>query len=73
MEKRMFKEVRNGFYDEIQGCYCIDAWRTGSQSEEGVIVAKVYSKDRVEYTRPNYESLEEVKEAVEEAKSFFDK
>lgn len=66
----MFKELRNGYFNEKDGYYSIDGWRTMNQDEEGVVVARVY-KDKVEYTRPNYESLPEVIEIVEETKTFF--
>lgn len=66
----MFAELRNNYFDEKNGFYSIDGWRTMNDNEEGIVVAKVY-KDRVEYTRPNYEHLPEVKEVVEETKKLF--
>lgn len=68
----MFKELRNNYYNEEKEYYSIDGWRTMNDNEEGKVLAKVY-KDRVEYTRPNYEFLPEVIEIVEETKTFFNK
>lgn len=66
----MFKEVKNTYYNENEGFYSIDAWRTSNQDEEGIVVAKVY-KDKVVYTRDNYENVPEIIEKVNEAKTFF--
>lgn len=66
----MFRELKNNYYNEEKEYYSIDGWRTMNQDEEGIVVAKVY-KDKVEYTRPNYELIPEVSKIVEETKSFF--
>lgn len=66
----MFKEVKNKYYNENEGFYSIDAWRTSNQDEEGIVVAKVY-KDKVVYTRDNYKDIPEIIEKVNEAKTFF--
>lgn len=66
----MFRELRNDYYNEEEGFYSIDGWRTMNDNEEGIVVAQVY-KDRVEYRRPNYAFLPEVIEIVEETKKFF--
>lgn len=61
-----FNEIRNSHYDENEGCYCIDAWRTSSQGEEGFVAAKVYL-DRIVYNKSEYENVPEIQEKVAEA------
>lgn len=70
MFKNPFIEIRNDFYDEDNNCYCIDAWKTNNQSEEGKVVARVY-KDKVEFTHPNYKLHEELKDIIEETQKLF--
>lgn len=66
----MFKELKNGFYNNLEKCYCIDGWLTNNQDEEGKVLARVY-RDKVEYTNPKYADIPEIKTLVEEAKSRF--
>ena len=39
--KYIYSEVRCDFYDDLYHCWCIDAWRTSNDNEEGKVVAKV--------------------------------
>lgn len=66
----MFAELRNDYYDPDEKCYCIDGWRTSNNNEEGIVIARVY-KDKVTYKRPNYATLNQVIEIVEETKKLF--
>jgi hypothetical protein len=38
-------EIRNDYFDEEEGCICIDAWLTDNPNEEGTVIAKVYEDD----------------------------
>lgn len=60
-----FSEIRTDHYDETEGFWSVDAWRTMDDNEEGVVVAKVY-EDRIEYTEPLYEECMDVLRAIKE-------
>lgn len=61
-----WSEIRNDFYDELEGCICIDAWNTCGDNEGGNIIAKVY-KDRVEYIDDSAKKDEHAQESIIEA------
>ena len=44
-----FSEVRINHFDDIEGCWCVDAWKTDDDNEEGVVVAKIYEKSPIEF------------------------
>lgn len=67
-EKYMsFAEIRHNYYDDIQKCTTIDAWKTGDDNEEGIVVARVF-EDRVEFTNPLYSEYLNVLRAVKEVR-----
>lgn len=37
----IWSEIRNDFFDDIDGVICIDAWETDDGDEEGVTIATV--------------------------------
>lgn len=47
--KSIWKEIRNDFYNEIEGVTYIDAWYTDDNNEEGQVIAKIDDGARVEY------------------------
>lgn len=43
-------EIRCNFFDEEEGKYFVDAWKTANDNEEGAVIAKVdLAKRTVEY------------------------
>lgn len=62
-----FREIRCDFFDEDKGCYVVDAWFTGEDSEMGYRVAEIYP-DRVEFIQPCAARHKEVLRLIEEAK-----
>lgn len=62
-----WSELRINYYDEEEGCICVDAFESDDENAECVVIAKVF-KDRVEYldnrARYNPNVLEMVVEAT---------
>lgn len=53
--KHQFSEVRCDYFDDYDGVWCVDAWKTGDGDEEGTVVAKINPDTlEVSYTSPNY-------------------
>ena len=48
-----YAEVRCDFYDDIEGYWCVDAWRTNDDDEEGEVVAHVYDDGSVVWLNNN--------------------
>lgn len=47
----MFSEVRIDYYDDIQNVWCVDAWKTSDDNEEGEVIAKINADTfAIEYT-----------------------
>ena len=44
-----YAEVRCDFYDNVNGYWCVDAWRTSDDNEEGKVVAHIYDNGSVVY------------------------
>ena len=62
-----YAEVRGDFYDDIEGVQCIDAWFTGNDNEEGVVIAKVHLDTKtVEYLDPDAQYDEYAQEVINE-------
>ena len=61
--EHQFTEVRCDFFDEVTGCWCVDAW--GKYVDDGEVVAKI-NPDTLEvtYNHPDYAKDELVKETV---------
>ena len=61
--ERQFAEVRCDFFDEVTGCWCVDAW--GKYVDDGEVVAKI-NPDTLEvtYTDREYAKDRLVKETV---------
>jgi hypothetical protein len=62
-------EIRNDFYDEEENCWCIDAWKTPDDNEEGSVIAKVYDNGEVVYldedAKVDYLAQEVIQETLE--------
>lgn len=50
-----FAEVKADFYSDIEKAWCIDAWWTMDDNEEGVVVARVHDDGNIEFSEPIYE------------------
>ena len=58
-----FSEVRCDFFDEVTGCWCVDAW--GKYVDDGEVVAKINPATlEVTYNDPDFAKDEMVFEAV---------
>ena len=79
-DDRTWSEIRNDYFDDDEGCICIDAWETEDGDEPGKVIAKVYTDGRVVYLDPRAkrdryareiirDSVEEVSEMNESIKS----
>lgn len=69
MSKSKWVEIRNTFFNDEEQCFCIDAFETNDDSEEGKIIAKV----KVQETKLDEELLLTViyldKEAITDIKA----
>ena len=60
-----FCEVRWDYFDDLDGVWCIDAWKTPDDDEGGFVVAKINPDTfEVTYTDRDYAKDKLVKEAV---------
>ena len=60
-----FGEVRCDYFDDYDGNWLVDAWRTSEDDEEGVVVAKINPDTfEVTYTDRDYAKDKLVKETV---------
>ena len=61
--EHQFTEVRCDFFDEVTGCWCVDAW--GKYVDDGEVVAKINPDTlQVTYTHEDFAKDEMVFEAV---------
>lgn len=64
-----YSEVRYDFYDDIAGVYCIDAWITDDENEEGMVVATFNPENgEVEYFNEYAKIDEKVADAIQSLK-----
>lgn len=50
-ETKDYREVRIDHYDQITDEWCVDAWLTDNEDEEGIVVARINAAtDEVVYT-----------------------
>ena len=61
-----YAEVRCDFYDDIDGYWCVDAWRTNDNDEEGEVVAHVYNDGSVVYLDKEAKQSAYVKAIIKE-------
>lgn len=60
----MYTEVRINFYDDIDECWSVDAWKTSNPNEEGQVVAKIYDDTSVVWTVPDAKTDPLVTESI---------
>lgn len=44
-----YAEIRCNFFDEKENVWCIDAWLTPDNNEEGTVIATIDLKNNVKY------------------------
>jgi predicted RNA-binding Zn-ribbon protein involved in translation (DUF1610 family) len=60
-----FSEVRCDFFDEVTGCWCVDAW--GKYVDDGEVVAKINPETlEVTYNSPDYAKDRLVREVIKD-------
>ena len=59
-----YVEVRCNFYNDIKGCWCVDAWMTDNDNEEGKVVAEIYDNGGVVYIDVNAMKSPNVQEVI---------
>lgn len=42
MKKNKYKEIRINHFDEVKNAWCIDAWKTSDDNEEGEVIGHIY-------------------------------
>lgn len=62
-----WSEIRNDFYDDEGKCITIDAWITGSDDEEGRIIARVFDDGKIEYVDEDAKTDPYAQEKIKEA------
>ena len=64
-KKTLFSEVRCNYYDEESEWWCVDAWVSDSDDDEGVVVAHINPETlEVSYTNDAYKYDELVRETI---------
>ena len=68
-----WKQINNEYFDDVERCVTIDAWKTGNPNEQGKIIAKVYEdKEKgTVYIDKKAESDEYAQEAIRETQELF--
>ena len=63
--KHQFGEVRCDYFDEQDGVWCVDAWKTADGDEEGEVIAKI-NPDTLEvtYNKPEFAKDELAHETI---------
>ena len=62
-----FKEVRCTFYNELNGLWYVDAWKTMKDDEEGKVVATINPKTfEVKYRHKNYKEDNYIHQVIKE-------
>lgn len=62
-----FSEVRCDYFDEASNWWCVDAWRTDDNNEEGVVVAHINPDTfEVDYVLPWYKEDSLIHETIKE-------
>lgn len=60
-----YSEVRINHFDDIEGCWCVDAWLTPDDNEEGRVIAKIKDNGEISWIDKDAESDPYVKEEFE--------
>lgn len=60
----MWSEIRCDYYDDIERKWCVDAWETPNDNEEGVTIAKIDDNGNVEYLDPEAQYDEYAQEEI---------
>lgn len=62
-------EIRIDFYDDNEEKWCVDAWKTDIDDEEGTVIAKIDNDGNVEYLDEDARYDEYVQDCIKEFKS----
>lgn len=65
MKERVYSEVRINHFDDVRNVWCVDAWKTADDMEEGVVVATISPEGEVTYNVPEAADCPEVTEEIE--------
>lgn len=69
-EQSRFAEVEINHYDDIERAFCVDAWETDDDNEEGKVVAKINLKGEIQWEDDTAKDDVFVKDTIER---FFDR
>ena len=59
-----YKCVDTNYFDTEQNFWCVDAWRTDDENEEGKVVAVIHASGDYFITDPEARSCENVQKAI---------
>ena len=62
--ERKYSEVRIDFYDDINEHWCVDAWTTDDDNEEGKVVATIDDKGNITWLDKDAENDQIVAEEI---------
>lgn len=60
-----YSEVRINHFDDIESCWCVDAWQTPDDNEEGRVVAKIKDNGDIVWLDKDAETDPYVREEIE--------
>jgi hypothetical protein len=63
--KSKWAEIRCDFFDEIDQKWCVDAWKTNSDNEEGKVIAKISLDKSIEYLDKDAETDKYAQEIIQ--------
>lgn len=64
--KGEYAEVHIDFFDDICQCWCVDAWKTPIDDEEGCVVAEIYLDGTINWNEPTAKNDSLINEAIKE-------
>ena len=62
--KEIFKSVEISYFDEDSNFWCVDAWRTDDDNEEGKVVAVIHESGDYYITDPDAQICSNVHQAI---------
>lgn len=64
--ERIWSEATCDYFDDFDNVWCVDAWKTADDNEEGEVVATITEDGEVTYKNPNAKNCLVVQDCINE-------
>ena len=62
-----WSEIRIDHFDDIEGVWLVDAWKTDDDNESGVVIAEIHAySEEINYIDPDAKTDEDAQEVIKE-------